>query len=379
MMSGQRKLRLHELKSTEPAIKPSTSRAKAKASSRSQKSGNATAAHISSTYPSTIVTSPVSGPDRWRNKVADEDSDDAFEPPLRGRLSHRTNATTQLGPPITTDSRMDALNQSHQVIVHQFVDAAKILEEKIRNQKGLRRPLFTEAHLRDMAINWTLTTEEMCQISGINVEHAVNLGSRLVPLLRDYLQKYEALIEGEKQDRDMDANHKIVDIVEVSDDDGDDGDYEDPIDPQDDMDDALVVPSKYFSSRQKGPSAAEVAHFNQVMSVASADPPHASRASPTPGRRSYGGGNSWGKGKPNGGKRNRPRKGSASLPGRSAPGSSSAGVTKRKSTGSGYNASKKPSTTSSSKGSRSIMSQFAHGSGSGKGGGGMSGIQPMPT
>ncbi|RDW67697.1 hypothetical protein BP6252_09093 [Coleophoma cylindrospora] len=391
LMNGQRRLRLHELKSTEPTTKTSTSRKAKAASSKSKKASDATASHISSTYPSTIVTSPVSGPDRRRNRSFNEanftdaprinhsyrpdsfiissdnevsESDDAFDPPVHGRSSHQRNGTTaQLGPPITTDLRMDALQHDHQVIVHQFVEAAKKLEEKIRNQKNLRRPLFTEAHLRDMAINWTLTPDEMSRISGINTEHAINFGGRFVPLVREYHQNYETLIEDEKQDRDMDANHNIVDPVTEE-----YGEYDDSFDPEDDMDDSVVEPSKYFSSKPKGPSAAELARFNQVMSIASATPSAQSRAmSPTPARKSYGGGNNSGRGKPSAGRKTRPRKGS---------GQSSAGVTKRKSFGSGTNNSKKPNMTNSS---RSIIAQFANNSGSRRGGSSMSGIQPMPT
>jgi bloom syndrome protein len=133
---------------------------------------------------STILTSPISGPSRGNKSkgkgrqidegsdevdfTSEDESEDAFEPaPARLRQNRRSEP---LGAPITTDSHMEDLPDLHQVSVHQFVTEAKKHDEKIRNQRGVhRKSYFTELEFREMAINWTLTLNDMIQ-SGIE-EH----------------------------------------------------------------------------------------------------------------------------------------------------------------------------------------------------------------
>ena len=53
-----------------------------------------------------------------------DEEDDAFEP-VRENAKSRSNMRRQLGPPITTDEKMDGLNETHRMVVEDFVINAK--------------------------------------------------------------------------------------------------------------------------------------------------------------------------------------------------------------------------------------------------------------
>ncbi|KAI2780764.1 hypothetical protein F4815DRAFT_469034 [Daldinia loculata] len=221
--------------------------------------------------PSTNVSSPILGRDRKKkgkalmiseNEDSDDDeysrfsngyakdgfvvaddSNDDFEtmPPPRSRA--RSQRTT-LGPPISHDARMDSVELSglYDDILHSFLKEAKDLEENLRNSKNLRSPIFTEQQLREMAIRWTISLDKMHLIPGINNDKVDRYGSRMLPLIRQYHQRYREIM-GQTSPQTAATASGSRDVVDlVSSDDGMD-DIED--DGEEDFDDPGAV-SSYF-------------------------------------------------------------------------------------------------------------------------------------
>ncbi|KAF8866541.1 hypothetical protein BDZ45DRAFT_610618 [Acephala macrosclerotiorum] len=214
-------------------------------------------------YPSTAVTSPLA-PSSRKNQPAkqryeedddvesdnfiapdSEDEENAFERmPARGRS--RLNAVEKLGPPITLDDRMAALSGIHRDVIHQFVDEAKKLEERIRNKTSARKPFFTEANLREMVIRWTLTLGEMRQIPEINVERVNSYGEKFLPLIKRFHSSYNAMMETEDE-QDIDPNHQdVIDLV--TDDEGEEDGVDEEFEIEEGLEEALLraEASPYF-------------------------------------------------------------------------------------------------------------------------------------
>ena len=100
---------------------------------------------------------------------SDEDEEVAFEP-IRKAGKRQASKKRQLGPPITTDEKLDRLNETHRIIVDDFLVHAKnecdkvspkirlsirmMLTFQLLISKGLRDIPFTNSVLREMAINF---------------------------------------------------------------------------------------------------------------------------------------------------------------------------------------------------------------------------------
>jgi bloom syndrome protein len=217
-----------------------------------------------------MLTSPISStPRKTRKKRIDSDECDsehdylgvvvsgnedhseyqepAFErmPKSRSKPRKQEPRSVEFGPPITSDNRMDYLSEIHQIMVHQFVDKAKAVEEQIRNKTTARRPFFTEAQLREMAIRWTLNTGDMAKIEGINVERVNCYGKVFIPIIRDFHNQYNDMMNDE-YDKDMDPNHRnVIDLCS-------DGESEE--DFEDDLDEEVEeAESRYFAEPSKSP------------------------------------------------------------------------------------------------------------------------------
>ncbi|KAJ0121295.1 RecQ helicase MUSN [Diaporthe amygdali] len=179
-----------------------------------------------------------------------DDEDDYFGPAQKtATRSRRQRTLDELGPPISKATDHDALDDIHEFIVAAFLDDAKKLEEQLRNSKGYRRPLFTEIQLRQMAITWTTTVDQMRRIPGIKTENVDKFGTKFIPLVLQFYDNYREMM-GQDDDgamatipgtagpstsrRPTEPQSDIIDLVTDDDDDQDD-DYEDP-----------GVPSKYF-------------------------------------------------------------------------------------------------------------------------------------
>ena len=323
--------------------------------------------------PSTMFTSPLAPSSRRNNtkgknrmvEVSDDDDflasdeSDAFEP-VRPNATRKARRALPLGPPITTDGRLKNLPEPHQVSVHQFVDDAKKLEEKLRNRNGHSRPYFTENDFREMAINWTLTIEDMLQIPGINEDRVHRYGKSFLPLIEKYHNDYDEMMAS-NNDRDIDQNHQnVIDLC--SDEDDDEYDEED-----DDYMSQAEQPSKYFVSAQVEAFNAQVAQAAQL--------PQRSYPKPEAPKKPRGGSRGKGKGYKRGGRKSNDSasgSGSGFRGGRSNSGVSKRGGARRTSGGA------KKGGTSTGYQSSNIMKSF--GRFNGGGGGGMGGgIGMMPT
>lgn len=285
--------------------------------------------------------------------MASDYEEDAFEPMPNRRHRREETPGDDLGPPITIDERMANLPGIHRDVISQFVEEAKGLEERIRNRNGIRKPFFTEANFREMAINWTLTLDKMMRVPDINLERVKTYGSQFVDLVARYFTNYEEMMGNQDLQRDIDTNHQnVIDLIS-DDEEGyglDDGDEEAILEAE--------QGSKYFARPTFGSSSK-----NGDASSRKLPWPEGSDAKASSSR----GGNPY-RGKGRGAKRVFSRKSNGSA-------SSSSGVSKRKfSGGAKKSRASKASGSSASKGS-SLMRDFGNHRGGGMGGG----IGMMPT
>src|SRR5690606_36719032 len=124
----------------------------------------------------------------------------------------------------------------HQEVVQNFVSEAKRLEEQIRNDASMRRPLFSERDFREMAIHWTTTVDEMRGIRGIDQARVDKFGTRFVRLVRGFHEQYSSMM-GEMDGDDSAplaaaagpgaGQQDIVDLISSDDDGFDDLDLDD--------------------------------------------------------------------------------------------------------------------------------------------------------
>ncbi len=261
--------------------------------------------------------------------VASDDDDDEFETMHSSRSHREETPGGDLGPPITTDERMAALPDIHRVLISDFVEEAKKLEENIRNKTNARKPFFTEANFREMAIHWTLTLEDMRQISGINIERVNEFGKRFVSVIQQYYKSYNELMS-DHEDRDIDKNHQNV--INLVSDGEEDEEVEEETDydasERDDTDIIAAETSKFFqtSNTDRGVKGSRKASWKSKPGGRSAGSQKKSR-----------GGGHW-----------KYKKGSRKSTG-SASGRSNSGVSKRSSMGdSKKSRSSKPSNASGS-------------------------------
>jgi len=322
----------------------------------------------STMFTSPLAPSPRRGSTKGKNRMAESvgddfiasDESDAFEP-VRTSTIRKGRPVLPLGPPITTDGRMKDLPELHRVSVHQFVDDAKRLEEKLRNQNGHSRPYFTENDFREMAINWTLTLEDMLQIPAINEEKVHRYGARFLSLIDKYHNGYEEMMaSNDDQDRDLDKNHQnVIDLCSDEDDNEDDEEDDDHISQAE-------QPSKYFPS-------ADVQAFNAQVAQA-AQLPQRSHPKPEAPKKPRGGLKGRGKGYRRGGRKSNDSasgSGSGFRGGRSNSGVSKRGGPRRTSGGA-------KGGTSAGYQSSNISKSFSKSNGGG-GGGTSGGIGMMPT
>ncbi|TVY15764.1 ATP-dependent DNA helicase hus2/rqh1 [Lachnellula arida] len=327
--------------------------------------------------PSTIFTSPIPPSSRRKNSkgknrmpdLSDDDDffasdeSDAFEP-VPSKTTRKVRHALPLGPPITTDDRLKDLPDLHRVSVQQFLEEAKKSEERLRNGNGHSRPYFTDNDFREMAINWTLTTDEMLQIPGINEDKVQRYGKKFLPLIKKYHNGYEEMMAS-NDDRDIDQNHlNVIDLCS----DGDDDEYDEE---DDDHLSQAEQPSKYFAS-------ANVQEFNAQIAQA-AQLPQRSHPKPEAPKKPRGGSRGKGKVYKRGGRKSND---SASGSGSGFRGGrSNSGVSKRTGSRKASGGAKRGGTSSGYQSSNLMKSFGRSNNGGGGGGGGMGGgnIGMMPT
>jgi bloom syndrome protein len=324
---------------------------------------------------STDISSPIRTAPRSRkgkmraDDAPDEPSEDEDFEPIREakRRSALVRNRSPLGPPITSDQRLVEANVSevHQDIIQHFVMKAKGLDEKFRNQNGRKKPYFTEDNLREMAINWTTSLEDMMEIRDINKENVLTMGKRLLPCLQQYHDQYEEMML-QREDRDIDENHQnVIDLVT----------------DEEDRESDYGQQSGYFER------SAEVIAFNESVALAGTQtqqvqmrtiPPKQKVRTMLSGRGSRAGSSGGSRGARSSGRgdfRTGSRRGSGGFPkGRSAARGSS-GISKRSSTNK-----RSSNGSTASAGSSNILKSSAKKPGGGGGAdGGFGGIVMMRT
>lgn len=142
----------------------------------------------------------------------DEDEEDAFDPLPLHRPAKPPLPKSRTPVPINHGSQ--ARSEIHQDVINEFMREGRRVEEGIRNRKELRRPLFTDRNLRDMAIQWPTTVEAMARLPGIDSDKVREHGSKLLPVLRRYHQTYKDMMGNDGEDAPGDS-HAQRDVVEL--------------------------------------------------------------------------------------------------------------------------------------------------------------------
>ncbi|RKF61764.1 putative qde3-like protein [Erysiphe neolycopersici] len=188
---------------------------------------------IERAYPtSTILTSPIPDVTRKRKRlrksisIQEKSYESASENDFGRNTATRTSARDRqekpkFGPPITVDEQLAKLPDLHREIVHNFVDQAKAIEEKLRNKMGARKPFFSDSNFREMAISWPMTIPDMKVISNINTDRVDAYGKYFIPLVKHFYQSYNEIMGSRihEKEKDMDKNHENVVIVSDDEDD----------------------------------------------------------------------------------------------------------------------------------------------------------------
>ncbi|XEU98028.1 hypothetical protein FSHL1_003315 [Fusarium sambucinum] len=316
-LSGQRKLML-SIQVPEPGAPKKATKSRAK-------KGKAPAEEEVSNMPSTYVSSPVgrqkkpraTESDRGNNSTAsyswedagfvvdDEYDEDAFDELPQHRPARPSSRTP--GPPISVDTGLENLDEIHRDIVEGFVYEARQTEEKIRNQKSLRKPLFTEKDFRIMAIQWTTSIEKMRRIPGIDPDKVDEYGPRIVHILQKHYNHYQEAMDP----RSGGGGQDVVDLIS-SEGEMDDEDADEDEDGED---------SHYFNGNYRPDVQA---FHNRLQSLGSAQTQSKPRATSKSGGGSkrYSGGKKYPSKKSTGGVTKRRSTGSSS--GRRAGSSSTA-------------------------------------------------------
>ncbi|KAF4455426.1 bloom syndrome protein [Fusarium austroafricanum] len=318
-LSGQRKLMLSVQVPEAGAPKKATK-------SRSKKSSKALAEEVVSNMPSTYVSSPVGRQKKKSRTVAndhgnttqaafswedagfmvddDEEYDDAFSDLPQHRPARPPSRTP--GPPISVETGLEDLDEIHRDMIDSFVQEAKQAEEKIRNQKSLRRPLFTEKDFRLMAIQWTTSIEKMRKIPGIDPDKVNDYGPRILRILQKHHNHYREAMDPRSGAQGQDVVDLISSEVEMDDEVVEDEDGED---------------SHYFNGNSRPDVQAFHNRLQTLGSTQTQTKPRASSKS-SGGTKRYSGGKRYSSKKPTGGVTKRRSTGASSS--RKASGSSTA-------------------------------------------------------
>ncbi|PHH64540.1 hypothetical protein CDD81_4319 [Ophiocordyceps australis] len=131
------------------------------------------------------------------DKELDEsDDDDAhFEPLPSHRAARRPAREEARGRPrALPDKQLEDLPSVVQDLVDSFVKNAQKWDERVRNKRDLRRPLFTERELQQMAMHWTTSVDKMKRIRGIDVDRVEEYGPKLLPMLQRTFDFYQQIV-----------------------------------------------------------------------------------------------------------------------------------------------------------------------------------------
>ncbi|KAJ5773246.1 hypothetical protein N7457_008142 [Penicillium paradoxum] len=223
--SGQRQMKLQVRASPNGKAK---AKSKPQIAAQKKKSGNQ-----GGDPQSTMVSSPVlAAQDRRLERFqyngaqtahfsADEDSD-GFEPIRTSGKPRRAN-THEMGPPITSDQKLDRLDQMHRVVVEDFQEHAKIMLQDLVVKMGLRCQPFSDQVLRDMAISFPKNLTELSAIPNIDQDKVKRYGRQILGLVDNAKRRYQEMTqEAETSGVIPDPNHHNVINLSSSDEYSDD-------------------------------------------------------------------------------------------------------------------------------------------------------------
>lgn len=237
----------------------------------------------------------------------DDDDDDYFDPPPLRQKSRQRTLDTMTTTTTTSSSKLAAatepVDEMQDLLIPDYMEEAKKLEEETRNSRSLRRPLFTEAQMRQMIINWTDSLDKMRMLPGVEADKVTKYGSRFIPLVHKYHEIYlsfhganddsMATIPGTagpssstRRIPPLQPPGEIIELLSDEDEDGDDdGDndanYNNP-----------GVPSKYFGAKgQDDPLQAQLQGWEERFAATSqVDEPMSRARAASSSKKAYGGG-----------------------------------------------------------------------------------------
>jgi bloom syndrome protein len=233
-------------------------KSKAKTATKTKKKANTGVAAAADDLPaSTNVSSPLQSREAprlsRRRQVVESDSegDSDFEPI---RQAGRAKATKKrsLGPPITTDEKLANLDDMHRHILDDFVEKARKAVKKIMMNRDLRRNSISDSMLREMAIDFPATKDNLLRIRGMSDDLCEVYGSELLKLIEVAQSNYLAIKDAQGDD-EFYAGAGQDAVFEISDD-NDDFVVDDDFDEVDD--ESQGENSQYFRA------SADVQRFN---------------------------------------------------------------------------------------------------------------------
>ncbi|KAJ5089943.1 Bloom syndrome protein [Penicillium argentinense] len=182
---------------------------------------------------STMVSSPIQSANNRRQartqnrtlpveEFSADDESDGFEPVrVAGRTGKRNNR--EMGPPITSDQRMDRLDHLHRAVVEDFEVTAKRYLQEVVVEKGLRSQPFSDQMLRDMAISFPKSLGELSTIPNIDHDKVTRYGRQILKLVDQARRRYQELkTDAETNGVVPDPNHHNVINLSSSDEYSDD-------------------------------------------------------------------------------------------------------------------------------------------------------------
>ena len=194
------------------------------------------------------------------NSATESEESDGFEP-VRRKGAPIPTRKQLIGPPITIDQKLASLDPIHRDIVESFVDQASNEGKNIMMKKGLRDQPFTNTILREMAISFPRSKQDLVQIPNIDPEKVNLYGSQYLRIIKNFHDFYESSMLAAEEDIPRDPNHQNVIDISSDDDYGDD----EGLDELNSEDYEQEERSSYFPP-------ADVARFNSNMSQAMPNP-----------------------------------------------------------------------------------------------------------
>jgi bloom syndrome protein len=201
--------------------------------------------------------------------VANDDDIDGDFPPIRVARPSKSAKSKALGHPITTDERVDELNDEQQCTFIDFMTGARKLRREIMAEKGHREPIFNDTVLQEMGLELPTDVDEMQVIPGIRPEMVNRYGKRFLPLVRNSRELYRGNVPGRRHLPLRQYTLHQVDDAEHEEDEVLDPNHQNIIDLCSDDEAAIVAEdfeSNYFDSDEDDDDDGEMHishHFTQ--------------------------------------------------------------------------------------------------------------------